>query len=59
MMSDLCPHRGVALSAGKLVDDCIQCPFHGFEYDTSEIADSFQRMEKTQSRPKPCTSSPM
>jgi phenylpropionate dioxygenase-like ring-hydroxylating dioxygenase large terminal subunit len=35
VMSDLCPHRGVALSAGKLVDDCIQCPFHGFEYDTS------------------------
>ena len=35
VMSDLCPHRGVALSAGKLVNDCIQCPFHGFEYDTS------------------------
>jgi phenylpropionate dioxygenase-like ring-hydroxylating dioxygenase large terminal subunit len=34
-MSDQCPHRGVALSAGKLKDDCIQCPFHGFEYDTS------------------------
>jgi phenylpropionate dioxygenase-like ring-hydroxylating dioxygenase large terminal subunit len=30
---DLCPHRGVALSAGKLRGDCIQCPFHGFEYD--------------------------
>lgn len=35
VMSDLCPHRGVALSIGKLVNDCIQCPFHGFEYDTS------------------------
>ena len=35
VMSDLCPHRGVALSAGKLVGDCIQCPFHGFEYDSS------------------------
>jgi phenylpropionate dioxygenase-like ring-hydroxylating dioxygenase large terminal subunit len=31
---DQCPHRGVALSAGKLVGDCIQCPFHGFEYDS-------------------------
>ena len=31
---DQCPHRGVALSSGKLVGDCIQCPFHGFEYDT-------------------------
>lgn len=32
---DQCPHRGVALSAGKLVGDCIQCPFHGFEFDAS------------------------
>jgi phenylpropionate dioxygenase-like ring-hydroxylating dioxygenase large terminal subunit len=35
VMSDLCPHRGVALSIGKLTDDCIQCPFHGFEFDTN------------------------
>ena len=35
VMSDKCPHRGVALSVGKLAGDCIQCPFHGFEYDTS------------------------
>ena len=35
VMSDLCPHRGVALSVGKLIGDCIQCPFHGFEYDAS------------------------
>jgi phenylpropionate dioxygenase-like ring-hydroxylating dioxygenase large terminal subunit len=35
VMSDKCPHRGVALSVGKLIGDCIQCPFHGFEYDTS------------------------
>jgi phenylpropionate dioxygenase-like ring-hydroxylating dioxygenase large terminal subunit len=32
---DQCPHRGVALSAGKLVGDCIQCPFHGFEFDST------------------------
>lgn len=35
VMSDLCPHRGVALSIGAVKGDCIQCPFHGFEYDTS------------------------
>jgi phenylpropionate dioxygenase-like ring-hydroxylating dioxygenase large terminal subunit len=35
VMHDLCPHRGVALSAGKLQGDCIRCPFHGFEYDSS------------------------
>jgi phenylpropionate dioxygenase-like ring-hydroxylating dioxygenase large terminal subunit len=32
---DRCPHRGVALSVGKVIDGNIQCPFHGFEYDSS------------------------
>jgi phenylpropionate dioxygenase-like ring-hydroxylating dioxygenase large terminal subunit len=35
VMVDRCPHRGVALSVGKLIGDCVQCPFHGFEYDIS------------------------
>jgi len=32
---DRCPHRGVQLSLGAVVDDHLQCPFHGFEYDAS------------------------
>ena len=32
---DRCPHRGVALSIGKIVHNHLQCPFHGFEYDES------------------------
>lgn len=35
VMSDKCPHRGVALSIGEIKEDCIQCPFHGFEFNTS------------------------
>jgi len=34
-MRDLCPHRGVALSTGKLIGDHLQCPFHGFEFAAS------------------------
>jgi phenylpropionate dioxygenase-like ring-hydroxylating dioxygenase large terminal subunit len=30
---DVCPHRGAALSPGRVVDGCIQCPFHGFRFD--------------------------
>jgi len=31
---DRCAHRGVELSKGRVVTDgCLQCPFHGFEYD--------------------------
>ena len=33
--TDLCPHRGVALSAGEVKGDCIMCPFHGFRFDSS------------------------
>ena len=32
---DRCPHRGVALSVGKVLDGQLQCPFHGFEFDAS------------------------
>jgi phenylpropionate dioxygenase-like ring-hydroxylating dioxygenase large terminal subunit len=32
-MSDHCIHRGVALSAGKVKGDCVECPFHGLQYD--------------------------
>jgi phenylpropionate dioxygenase-like ring-hydroxylating dioxygenase large terminal subunit len=30
---DVCPHRGVALSLGKVEDGCITCPFHGWRFD--------------------------
>lgn len=30
---DQCTHRGAALSRGKVKGDCIQCPFHGLEFD--------------------------
>ena len=34
-LKDQCVHRGAALSIGKVIDDRLQCPFHGFEYDAS------------------------
>lgn len=30
---DQCLHRGTALSGGRLRDDCIECPYHGWRYD--------------------------
>ena len=36
-IKDKCAHRGASLSYGKVCFDgnTIQCPFHGFEYDTT------------------------
>ena len=51
---DLCPHRGVALSIGKLMGDgdCVQCPFHGFEYDATGQCTLVPANGKTAPAPK-------
>lgn len=35
VMSDLCVHRGGALSDGWVKGDCVVCPYHGWEYKES------------------------
>lgn len=32
---DLCLHRGAKLSGGRVVNDCLVCPYHGWNYDGS------------------------
>lgn len=32
-MRDLCVHRGAKLSLGKVVNECLMCPYHGWHYD--------------------------
>jgi vanillate O-demethylase monooxygenase subunit len=31
-MADRCPHRFTPLSAGKVVDGSLECPYHGYRY---------------------------
>ena len=33
VLLDKCPHRGAQLSLGKITDDAIQCPFHGYQFE--------------------------
>ena len=33
MMNDACPHRLAPLSQGRVVGGCVECPYHGFQYD--------------------------
>lgn len=37
VLSDTCIHRGASLARGKVVDDCIECPYHGWQYGTDGI----------------------
>lgn len=32
---DLCLHRGAKLSSGRVADDCLICPYHGWQYDAA------------------------
>lgn len=34
-VADQCTHRGAALSQGKVLGNCVQCPFHGLQFDVS------------------------
>ena len=36
-LNAMCRHRNADLSAGKLVGKHIQCPFHGWQYDTRGV----------------------
>jgi phenylpropionate dioxygenase-like ring-hydroxylating dioxygenase large terminal subunit len=35
VLADTCIHRGGSLSAGKIVNGCISCPYHGWQFDGS------------------------
>jgi nitrite reductase/ring-hydroxylating ferredoxin subunit len=30
-----CPHMGASLAVGRIVDDTVECPYHGFRYDST------------------------
>lgn len=32
-MRDICPHRGIPLSFGRVVKDQLECPYHGWKFD--------------------------
>ncbi|VVE64612.1 phthalate 4,5-dioxygenase [Pandoraea captiosa] len=36
-MRDRCAHRSAKLSCGKVVNEQIQCPYHGWQYDTKGV----------------------
>ncbi len=35
-LRDICPHRAALLSAGRIVDDSVECPYHGWRFGTDD-----------------------
>ncbi len=33
-LRDICPHRAAPLSSGRIVDDMVECPYHGWRFDS-------------------------
>ena len=33
-LRDICPHRAAPLSAGRLVEDTVECPYNGWRFRT-------------------------
>src|SRR5438105_5625881 len=59
--SDLCVHRGTALSLGSVADDEIVCPYHGWRYGTDgactlvpQLEDPTRIPRKARARPFRC-----
>ncbi len=61
-LRDLCPHRGVALSAGAFDGEEVRCPFHGWRFGTdgqcrsipSQVESSRLKPESVKVRSFPC-----
>ncbi len=32
-LSDVCVHRGASLGAGRMENGCVECPYHGWQYN--------------------------
>jgi phenylpropionate dioxygenase-like ring-hydroxylating dioxygenase large terminal subunit len=35
VLADTCVHRGGSLSKGKIIGDCLACPYHGWQFDAA------------------------
>lgn len=37
-LRDICPHRAAPFSAGRIIDDTVECPYHGWRFGTDDGA---------------------
>lgn len=51
-IDDKCSHRGAKLSQGDLVGNCIECPYHGWQFDTKGRCVKIPQSKKGLIKPK-------
>lgn len=42
-VGDRCPHLGASLAGGRVVEDRLECPYHGFKFDASGVCTEIPR----------------
>ena len=47
LQRDVCPHRFAPLSQGRIEGNCIQCPYHGWEFDSNGSCTKIPQSEST------------
>lgn len=50
---DQCLHRGTALSGGRIEDECLVCPYHGWRYDRTGRVARIPTVDGNASPPRP------
>jgi len=53
VISNTCVHRGGALGRGKIKGDCVECPYHGWQFNGAgkcELIPTNREDEKTPAR---------
>lgn len=50
-LKDICVHRGAPLSLGKVKEDCLVCPYHGWAYDEQGKCVHIPQIAETQAIP--------
>ena len=49
---DRCCHRSAQLSAGKVIEGCVRCPYHGWSYDETGRCVKVPQLDATAEIPK-------
>lgn len=45
-LSNTCSHRGGSLAGGKVKGDCVQCPYHGWQFDGDGVCQRIPSLGK-------------